>query len=325
MNFVINHTKTSLRLCNKNIKCIIIVILSWAASANMMAQQDALYTQYMFSTLSYNPAYAGSRDALSIMALSRHQWIGFEGAPSTQSLTAHSPVGKNIGLGLSIIHDKLDPTTQTGFYFDYSYTLRFDNSKLSMGIKAGFNLFNNDILSLSIGNNLLTDPLLNSTSVSKLLPNFGFGLYYYSDNFYFGASSPKLLENKLSSGDIEVFGTTGKEIRHYFVTGGYVFKISSEVKFKPSILARITQAAPVSLDMNLNFLFKDKLWIGSFYRLKSSLGGIFQYQLNQQLKIGYAFDMMTNELSHYNSGTHEIMILYDFIFTKDKIQHPRYF
>ncbi|MCG8581530.1 MAG: type IX secretion system membrane protein PorP/SprF [Bacteroidales bacterium] len=289
------------------------------------AQQDPMYTQYMFNTLAYNPAYAGTREVLSIMGLSRHQWVGFEGAPSTQTLTAHSAVGDNVGLGFTIMHDRLDPTRQTGVYFDYAYRLMVtEKSKLSFGIKGGFNFYQNNFSSLSTGN-VADDPALSGSDYNKFLPNFGVGIFYYSDKFYFGASIPKLLENKLDNGDIEVLGTSGKETRHYFFTSGYVFDLNENVKFKPSILARLTQAAPMSLDINMNFLLKEKLWVGGFYRIESSFGAIVQYQFNQQFKVGYGYDMTTNELSNYNNGTHEIMLLYEFNFTKEKVQHPRHF
>ncbi len=290
-----------------------------------IAQQDPLYTQYMFNTLAYNPAYAGSRDVLSIMALSRHQWVGFEGAPSTQTLTAHSPFGEKVGLGLTITHDQLDPVQQTGIYVDYAYRLRVsDNGLLAFGLKGGLNFYQNNLSKLSTGN-INDDPALNGGDYSKTLPNFGFGVYYYSKRFYLGASVPKLLENKLNNGDIEVLGESGQEARHYFITSGLIFDLNNHLIFKPSILARITQAAPFSMDINANFLIKEKLWVGGFYRIKEAFGGILQYQVTNQLKVGYGYDMTTSELSNYNSGSHEIMLQYELSFTKDKVQCPRLF
>ncbi|WP_185968994.1 type IX secretion system membrane protein PorP/SprF [Carboxylicivirga sp. M1479] len=289
------------------------------------AQQTPMHTQYMFNTLSYNPAYAGTREVLSIMASSRHQWVGFEGAPSTQTITAHSAVGDKVGVGFSLMHDVLDPTKQTGLYFDYAYRLKISESgQLSFGLKGGLNFYQNNVSSLNTGS-VTNDPALSGSDYSKVLPNFGFGLYYYSSKFYLGASIPRLLENKLDNGDIEVLGESGKQNRHYFITSGYVFDMNENIKFKPSILAQFTQAAPMSMDINLNFLLKEKLWIGGFYRIQDAFGGILQYQFNQQFRIGYAYEMITNELSNYTSGTHEIMLRYEFNFTKEKVQHPRHF
>lgn len=305
---------------------ITVLLLLSLSTRESKAQQDPMYTQYMFNTLAINPAYAGTRDMLSLMLLSRHQWVGFEGAPSTQTLTAHSPVAnKNIGLGLSLIHDHLGPTRQTGLYFDYSFQVKMNEAlRLSFGLKGGFNYYQLDMTQL----NRLTpydDPAYNDPNISKLLPNFGFGLYLYSTRFYLGLSAPKLLENKFSTeGDIES-EQTGKETRHYFITSGAVFDLSNEVKFKPSILTRLAEASPISFDMNVNFLFKEKLWVGGMYRISNSFGAIVQYQITKQFKIGYAFDMTTNELRNYNSGTHEIMINYEFNFNKEEVQNPRYF
>ncbi len=228
---------------------IIALLTIFTMAQTSFAQQDPLYTQYMFNTLSYNPAYAGTRGMASIMALSRHQWVGFEGAPRTQTLTGHLPFANNTGLGLSIIHDQLEPTTQTGVYVDYAYRLKLGEGKtLSLGLKGGFNYFNLDIAQLL--QSAPNDPALDVTSNTKFLPNFGFGLFFYTNRYFIGASIPKLLENKLVNGDIAVLGQAGAEARHYFLTGGYVFDLSSEVKCKPTVLARLTHAAPLSVDLH---------------------------------------------------------------------------
>jgi len=307
------------------IKSLLIMLLLMTMGMESKAQQDPMYTQYMFNTLALNPGYAGTRDMLSLMALSRHQWVGFEGAPSTQTVTAHTPVASKIGLGLSLIHDKVTPTSQTGLYFDYAYRINVsDKAQLSFGLKGGFNHYQFDVNGLHAPQPG-SDPTLEVPVVSKYLPNFGFGLYLYADKYYFGASAPKLLENKLASGEVEVLGEAGKETRHYFFMGGMVFDLSSDVKFKPSFLTKITQASPLSLDLNANFLLREKLWLGVLYRLNDSFGAMVQYQFTPQFGVGYAFDMTTNEMRNYNSGTHEIMISYEFNFKKDKVQNPRYF
>jgi type IX secretion system PorP/SprF family membrane protein len=280
----------------------------------------------MFNTLAINPAYAGTRDMLSLMALSRHQWVGFEGAPSTQTFTAHSPIpNKNIGLGLSVVYDQLGPTRQTGTYIDYSFQVHLsESSLLSFGLKGGFNNYQLDMAELR----RLTpydDPAYSDPNINQFLPNFGFGLYLYSPKYYVGFSAPKLLENKFTSAGEVQTTQAGKEIRHYFLMSGAIFQLSPEVKFKPSFLARMTTSSPLSLDVNANFLFLDKLWAGVMYRFSDTFGGIIQYQFTNQFRIGYAYDMNANELQNYNSGTHEIMINYEFNFKKDKVQNPRYF
>ena len=316
--------KQYINITNKSFLKIGLLIL-FLVPVKTFAQQDPLYTQYMFNTLAINPGYAGTRDVLSLMVLSRHQWVGFDGAPSTQTFTANSPVtNKNIGLGLSVMYDKIGPTRQTGMYFDYSFQVKTSkNSRLSFGLKGGGNFYQLDMAELK----RLTpyeDPAYSEPNVSKFLPNFGVGIYFYSKNFYLGASVPKLLENKLSGDAVETH-QGGKETRHYYLMTGAVVNISRSVKFKPSMLARLTSAAPFSLDLNANFLFVDRVWVGAMYRVSESFGGIVQFLITPQFRIGYAYDMNTSELQNYNSGTHEIMLNYEFNFKKDRVQNPRYF
>jgi len=290
-----------------------------------LSQQDPLYTQYMFNTLAINPAYAGTRDVLSLMLLSRHQWVGFDGAPSTQTFTANSPIAnKNIGLGLSVMYDKIGPTRQTGIYMDYSFQLKFSKgSKLSFGLKGGGNFYQLDMTELKKVSPY-EDPAYTIPNVNKFLPNFGVGIYYYSRTFYFGASIPKLLENKLADGQVETY-QGGKEVRHYYLMTGAIINISKNVKFKPSVMARLTAATPSAIDLNANFLFVDRVWVGAMYRISDSFGGIVQFLFTPQFRIGYAYEMSTGELQDYNKGTHEIMLNYEFNFKKYKVQNPRYF
>jgi len=168
------------------------------------------------------------------------------------------------------------------------------------------------------------DPAYSEPNVNKFLPNFGVGIYFYSKNFYLGASVPKLLENKLEDGDVETY-QGGKEVRHYYLMTGAVINLSKGVKFKPSVMARLTSAAPASIDVNANFLLVDRVWIGAMYRISESFGGIVQFMFTPQFRIGYAYDMNTGELQNYNKGTHEIMLNYEFSFKKYKVQNPRYF
>jgi type IX secretion system PorP/SprF family membrane protein len=285
-------------------------------------QQDPLFSQYMFNTLAFNPAYAGSADVLTVLALSRHQWVGFEGAPSTQTFVAHSPLKKqNMALGFTAITDKAGPVRQTGVLADYAYRIRInDESQLAFGLKGGINLFQADIASLST---VEVDPA-NVNIEGKLLPNFGFGLFYHSERYYAGLSVPKLLENDISSGSTSAL-VTAAEVRHFFLMGGYVFDIDRGVKFKPSFLLRRVEGAPLSLDVNANFLFRERIWLGAMYRLGNAFGLLAQYQVNDQFRIGYAFDLTTTALGAYNAGTHEIMLNYDLRFARGKTVSPRYF
>lgn len=287
------------------------------------AQQDPMFTQYMFNTLAINPAYAGSADIFTIMALSRHQWVGLEGAPTTQTMVLHTPLkNENIGLGLSIINDKIGPVKQTGFYGDFAYRLKVgDNSHLAFGLKFGANYFSADLSDLAT---VVEDDPANVNVSGEILPNAGFGIYWSSKKFYLGASAPKLIMNEI--GEVNnISGIVGEEERHYYLIGGLVLDLNDDVKFKPSFMARAVEGAPLSIDVTASFLFREKLWVGAMYRLDDSFGVIMQFQFNEQLRAGYAYDMTTSRLGEYNSGTHEIMLSYDLRFTKGKTISPRYF
>ncbi len=286
------------------------------------AQQDPLYSQYMFNMLAVNPGYAGSADVFTVLALSRHQWVGFEGAPSTQTLLAHTPLpNANMGLGLSVLTDKVGPARQTGAYADYAYRIRTGGtSSLALGLKGGINLYQADLASLTS-----VDPdVANVNMQGKVLPNFGFGLYWRSPRAYVGASAPKLLENDISAVSTTSI-VTASEVRHFFLIGGYVMDIDRAVKFKPSFMLRVVEGAPLSADINANFLFRERIWLGAMYRVGNAFGFLGQYQVNDQFRIGYAFDLTTTKIGAYNAGTHEIMLNYDLRFFTGRTVSPRYF
>lgn len=291
------------------------------AGMSAHAQQDPLYSQYMFNTLAFNPAYAGNADVFTVMALSRHQWVGFAGAPSTQTLLAHSPLPKeNMALGLSVLTDKIGPTRQTSAYADYAYRIRTgEDTRLAFGLKGGVNLYQADLASLTS-----VDPDNASVNIQgKVLPNFGFGMFWNSPRYYAGVSIPKLLENDIDPEGAEL--VTASEVRHYYIMGGYVMDLDRHLKFKPSMLLRMVEGAPLSLDLNANFLLRDRIWLGAMYRVGNSIGLVGQYQVNDQFRVGYAFDLTTTAMSAYNAGTHEIMLNYDLRFVKGRTISPRYF
>lgn len=300
----------------------LVVAGSLAFLSAAQGQQDPLYSQYMFNTLAFNPAYAGSADVFTVMALSRHQWVGFAGAPATQTFLAHSPLkGENMALGLTALTDRAGPLRQTGAQLDYAYRIRVtDESRLAFGIKGGFNIIQADIASLST---VEVDPA-NVNIQGQLLPNFGFGLFWHSERYYAGFSIPKLLENEIVAGGATPL-ISASEARHYYLMGGYVFDIDRDIKFKPSFLLRRVEGAPMSLDLNANFLFRERIWLGGMYRVGNSFGLLGQYQVNDQFRVGYAFDLTTTRIGAYNAGTHEIMLNYDLRFVKGKTISPRYF
>jgi len=239
-------------------------------------------------------------------------------------LEMHSPItGTNTGLGLSVLNDQIGPVKQTGVYFDYSYTLNFSNKrKLALGLKAGVNFLEAGVANLTT--NDPNDPVFANDISRNFLPNFGVGAFYHAERYYLGLSIPKLIENDINKNGFTVQNIT-REQMHIFFIAGYVFDVNRIVKFKPSILTKYVKNAPISINMDGTFLFYDKLWLGVMYRVGDSFGGLFQLQVTNQLKIGYSYDLPINLLGAYNSGTHEIMVTYDFNLGGNKVRSPRYF
>ncbi|MCT4580053.1 MAG: type IX secretion system membrane protein PorP/SprF [Flavobacteriales bacterium] len=300
-------------------KRIYILLFLLLVQSTFIGQQDAMYTQYMFNTLSINPGYAGSADMLSINLVSRHQWLAIEGAPETQTFALHGPIkSQKIGVGLCVVNDRVGPTRDLSLYGDFSYRLRLsEESSLFLGLKGGVN---NLKVSLDELSGTDENDMVFQQNISQLKPNFGFGLYYSSPKSYIGVSAPKLMENKFSSG-----GTSLLLNRHYFLIAGLVTRLSNHVDFKPSFIAKYVFNAPVSMDFSANFIIKDKFWLGTMYRLNDAIGGLIQLQLSNQFRLGYAYDYTISEFGVYAGGTHEVLLNYDFNFPKDDLVSPRYF
>jgi type IX secretion system PorP/SprF family membrane protein len=314
----------------KNIKMILflLVVLFAGYADQIKAQQSSLYTMYMWNQLIINPAYAGSREAVSASLVSRHQWVGLDGAPSTQVLSIHSPLpNDNVGLGLTIENDRIGPTNNTGVWGDFAYRIRTgENTKLSFGLRAGFSIFQADLS--NVENTEPNDPAFLRNVDNNFLPNFGLGVYYSGKKGYVGLASPTLLESEVNDFSISGANLRGVNERHYYLLGGYVFNLSSDssgVMFKPATVIRLVNGAPVSFDVSANFLIQQKLWLGVAYRYLDSFAGIISFQFTEHLQAGYSYDFGTSRLNNYHNGSHEIMLSYDF-FRKDiKTRSPRYF
>lgn len=308
------------RTYHRGIRRLLPFLAALVLGAGVRAQQDPLYSQYMFNTLAFNPGYAGSADVLSMMVLSRHQWVGFAGAPNTQTLVVHSPLpGRSMAIGGSLLHDAIGPSRQTSAFMDAAYRIRTGkDTRLAFGLKGGIGFYQADLASLST----VQAESANINISGKVLPNFGFGLYWHSPSSYLGISAPKLLENSIGSDGTVV---VNREFRHYFLLGGYVLDVNRDLRFKPSFMLRVVQGAPLSLDLNASFLLRDKVWFGALYRLSSGLGFMAQYRFTDQLIAGYAFDLTTTRIGAYNAGTHEVMISYDLNFNTGRTKSPRYF
>lgn len=287
------------------------------------AQQDAQFTQYMYNTININPAYAGSRGALSIFGLYRTQWVGLDGAPETSSFSANTPINNsNLGIGLSLVNDKIGPTNENTFSVDLSYTVQTSaDFKLSFGIKGSANLFNLDISKLNPEDQ--GDPQFQDLD-NKFSPNVGAGVYWHSDKAYIGLSVPNFIEtNRYDDNDIAIY----KDKINYYLMGGYVFDLDKYqyIKFKPAVLAKVVEGAPLQVDISANFMFVEKFVLGVAYRWSASVSAMAGFQITDGLYIGYGYDRETTNLNNYNSGSHEIFIRYEFIKKNNKITSPRFF
>lgn len=299
------------------------VILSQSFNV-ALSQQDPQFTQYFFNPLSINPAFAGSRDALSVTMLGRTQWVGFDGAPNTGSFTVHSPLkNESIALGASFIYDEIGVTQTIGAYADIAYRFAVSKkSRLSFGVKGGVDVFSADFASLRSTANNPNGPLL-TTVQSQIMPNVGFGAYWYSPKYYVGITAPKLLENEIENTSAAV--SQAKQNRHYFLTAGYTFKLSSTIEFLPSTLVKVVQNAPLSVDFNASFFFYEKFWIGAGYRFGDAATANIMYHFSPIFRAGYAYDYTLSPLTNYNSGSHEIMLNYDLDFLGKGFKTPRRF
>ena len=303
----------------KKISLLLIFIIILGIK-DMSAQQDPQYTQYMYNMNVMNPAYAGSKESLSITGLYRTQWSGLDGAPETITFSAHSPITDRMGLGLSAIKDELGPISETNVYVDFSYTLPMgENLKLALGIKAGATFHDVGLTSLELQDP--GDPFF-SENIDNVYPNVGAGAFLYSDKFYLGLSVPNFLNSlHLDENGLQY----GSETQHFFATAGYVFQINDNFKLKPSVMVKSAFETPVSFDGNLNALFFDKFEIGASYRLDDSFSGIVGFQVTDFLRIGYAYDHITSELKGVGSASHEVVLTFD-IFFKPRVMHsPRFF
>ena len=287
------------------------------------AQQDSQYTQYMYNTMMINPAYAGSRDCTSIFALYRNQWVGLDGAPKTASLSFHTPFEeKHIGIGAGIYHESIGPQSTNVVDVDFSYTLDFDESKLAFGLKAAAGFYNFDRNKLNL---LYPNDAAFEGKANIFLPNIGAGAFYYGEKYYVGLSIPYLLDTKTFSKTDERKITDINEKQHYNLMGGYVFDLSSDLKFKPAALVKMVSGSPLQVDLSANFMYDDRFVLGAAYRWSAAVSAMAGFQIDRNWFIGYAFDWETTKLSKYNSGSHEIFLRYEFIRDIQKIISPRFF
>ena len=285
------------------------------------AQQDAQYTQYMYNTININPAYAGSRGVMSIFGLHRTQWVGLDGAPTTNAFSLNTPLNdSNLGLGLSFVNDKIGPTSDNTISADLSYTINTsDTFKLSFGVKASGNFFNLDVNKLNPA-----DPADDNLQAfdNEFSPNIGAGVYLHSDKMYFGLSVPNFLQDKkYNDNQYAVF----QERMNFYAIGGYVFDISQNVKFKPAFLTKLVTGSPLQVDASANFLFMDKFMLGAAYRWDAAVSAMAGFQVTDGLFIGYGYDRETTNLRRFNFGSHEVFLRFELFNKVSKLVSPRFF
>lgn len=306
-----------------NILKHVIFFIPMVLGISSYGQQDAQYTQYMYNTVSVNPGYAGSRGHISMAALHRSQWIGLEGAPVSQTFNIHSPIGyRGLGLGLSIVNDKIGPTSETNFDVDFSYTIwTSTEGRLSFGLKASANLLD---IRFSELNQFTTDPTLQQDIDNRLTPNIGAGVYYHTNKYYVGVSVPRILE---TSHFQETTLSTAREQMNFYMIAGYVWDLNSFLKFKPTLLTKVIQGAPLQLDLSANFMLNEKFILGAAYRWDAAFSGMAGFNISKKFLVGIAYDKETTELGSaaFNDGSFEVIFRYDFISTKNNLKSPRFF
>ena len=302
-------------------KKLLLILHLWLFANAVMAQQQVMFTQYMFNGLAINPAYAGIHEGMSASILWREQWAGFTGAPSTQTLSLHSPIGKSsASYGGMVIRDKIGVTEQIGAQASAAYRIFIDeDTRLSFGLQASMTNFRAEYIDTTTG----SDPTLANSNINEFKPNFGVGLLYHSDKYYLGLSIPQMLNQSF---DQTNESSESQLVRHYFLTGGLVFDLNPDFKLKPNVLIKYVSGAPIQVDLNVNLLIKEVIWVGASYRSFDSIDLLMQLQLTPRFQLGYAYDISTsNELRSVNSGSHEIMLNYVFQLNKTRAVSPRYF
>ena len=303
------------------LKALLLVSFFFSIVLTAFSQQDSQYTQYMYNTIVVNPAYAGSRGALSVFAMHRNQWVGMSGAPKTNAFSIHTPFSNsNIGAGLSFTNDQIGPTAENSVAADLSYKIKTsENYSVSFGIKASASFFN--FYANKLNPKDLVDPSLESFK-NSISPNIGLGFYFYSDKTYFGLSAPQLFENYRY--DDNELALNRERLNLYFITGT-VIALGSDVNFKPALLTKYVDGAPLQIDVSGNFLFNQKLTLGAAYRYNAAVSALAGFQVSEMLFVGYAYDYETSQLHKFNQGSHEIFLRFELLKTFSGISSPRFF
>ncbi|MCP1996377.1 type IX secretion system membrane protein PorP/SprF [Flavobacterium sp. HSC-61S13] len=292
-------------------------------SAAMHAQQDSQFTHYMYNTININPAYAGSRGVMSVFGLHREQWVGLDGAPKTNSFSINTPINNSkLGLGVSFINDQIGVMRDNTISVDVSYTIDLGDRdhKLSFGVKGSMNLLDVRYSDLNVYNP--NDAMFSQDINNQFSPNVGAGIYYHTQKSYIGLSVPNFLETERY--DDNVYATMQQRM-HFYLTGGHVFDLNPNLKFKPAIMLKAVQGAPLQADISGNFLLNEKFTLGVAYRYDAAWSALAGFQITDGLMIGYSYDAETTKLAHYNSGSHEVFMRFELFNKFRRVNSPRFF
>ena len=306
----------------RSIKSLLKLIVIVFSITTVYSQQDAQYTQYMYNMNVLNPAYAGSQETLSIGLLGRTQWVGIDGAPQTLTAAIHAPIRKNVGLGFSVIVDEIGPVKEQNVFADFSYTINTSEyARLAFGIKAGFTFLNGDLIGLNLGDDIPDDAF--SENLNKSTANFGAGAFYYTDEFYVGLSMPNMLRALHFTREGGIINHATEDM-HFFLTSGYVFDVSYNLKLKPSIMVKAVAGAPLSIDLSGNALINERFELGLSWRIDDSVSAMFNVLVSPSTRIGYAYDYTLSNLGDFNSGSHEVFLLFTISNSRSGLS-PRFF
>jgi type IX secretion system PorP/SprF family membrane protein len=312
----------------RNIKYLVFISILFASTL-VKAQQDPQFTHYMYNMNVINPAYAtDNAGVVNLGGLYRTQWVGAVGAPKTATIFAHSPIAKRVEMGLSVVNDAIgDVVKENNIYADFAYVLPVsEKTKLSFGLKGGVTLFDVNFNGFQYSD-IQADPAF-ANNINKVFPNVGVGTFLFSNNYYLGLSAPNLLTTKHIDRKDGV-QTTGVEAIHFFFTGGYVFELNPNLKLKPAFMAKGVSGAPLAIDLTTNVLINNFFELGAGYRFDDSVSGLVNFYIQPNLRIGYSYDYTLTNLGKYNSGSHEIFLLFDLdlssLSSKSYVKSPRFF
>lgn len=305
-------------------KKVITMLIALAAATGVWAQQDPGYSQYIFNQQFINPAYAGTYELANVTLLSRKQWWGFDGAPFSNFLSLDAPLNNiNSGVGLLAVHDRIGVSTQTSLFLNYSYRIRLGGGRLSFGLRAGGTNYAADLSEVVV---IEEGDAAYGSNISVLSPNFGAGLYYYTQRLFVGVSAPHLINYDEES----VFNAPGiqdefQQVRHYYFNAGYVITVSDNLMLRPSTMLRYVNDTPLQADINFTALISEVVWLGASYRTINTVIALAAVQVTPHFRVGYSYDFPISSVSRSSYGSHELMLSYDFGKQKEKIKTPRYF